>query len=103
MRHLMVTTENPDAPICECCGQATSPWVHHGDYTFDSTQAMIAALPALPGDTFALVGAWEVDDDGAIYDFDGEEIPRGISWEDFKKNHAAYLAKGESGYYYNGE
>ena len=47
-------------------------------------------------DTVCLGGEWEVDDAGSTYDFDGEELYHGETWEQFKEDHAENMREVES-------
>ena len=60
---------------------------------FTSTQEMLAWLDAKEGieDCITLGGKWEVDDAGSTYDFEGEEVYAGDTWEEFKADHAEFL------------
>jgi hypothetical protein len=61
---------------------------------FENTQAMLTWIDqnwAQHGESYILVGYWEVDDAGTKYEFDGEEIYAGTSWEEFKQDHMERL------------
>ena len=61
---------------------------------FENTQEMLTWIRqnwAQHGECYTLVGYWEVDDQGKKYEFDGEEVYAGVSWEQFKQDHTEYL------------
>lgn len=64
---------------------------------FWDTREVLAWLDSNDRDVFkefgeievaCLGGKWEVDDAGSTYDFDGEELYPGDTWDDFKREHA---------------
>jgi len=61
---------------------------------FENTQEMLTWIRqnwAQHGECYTLFGYWEVDDQGKKYEFDGEEVYAGVSWEQFKQDHEEYL------------
>jgi len=61
---------------------------------FENTQAMLTWINqnwAQHGEMYTLSGYWEVDDAGTKYEFDGEEVYAGSSWEEFKQDHVERL------------
>ena len=65
---------------------------------FASTQAMLTWIHqhwAQHGEYYTLVGYWEIDDAGSKWEFDGEEVYAGCSWEEFKADHVERLREAE--------
>ena len=65
---------------------------------FTSTQDLIAWInrDGSKVDSACLSGKWEVDDAGSTYDFDGDELYRGETWDTFKSDHVAHMEELEA-------
>ena len=69
---------------------------------FTSTQEVLAWLDAnsvaggVAEAMICLGGEWEVDDEGSMYDFDGEEVFPGETWEGFKADHVQRMREVEA-------
>ena len=68
---------------------------------FRSTAEMLSWLDAIDHTkhkewSFYISGAFDVDDDGELYCFDGSEIHAGTTWDMFKQDHAAAMKSDEA-------
>lgn len=84
----------PNQPAVFALGEQGEELCYTG---FNSTQEMLVWLAGAGdiGDCTCLVGEWEVDDAGSKYNFDGEDVHAGDSWEQFKAEHAEHRLEAE--------